>query len=389
MSDSAASAAQRCSTASRRPRVPAARFPDAATREVIGRAPVATVDDLDDAIARATAAQRAGRRSGHEKPARCSSPRPTRSTPTPKALAHLLSREQGKPLNGPNARFELGACSAWLRTNATTVLESQVLVDDDTMHAELVYKAAGVVGAIGPWNWPLMITIWQIGPSLRMGNTVVAKPSEYTPFERARDDRGDERGAAGRRADRRLRRPRGGCSTVVAPRHRQDHVHRLDRHRPPHHRELRRQPGPSHPRARRQRCGDRAAGHGRRRHRGGSVLGRVHQHGSDLRGDEASVRARLASTKTSSMHWRRSPVPCRWANGLDEGNVLGPLQNRPQFDIVSRLVDDAKSRGARIVTGGEAAPELGELFYRPHHRRRHRQRCGAGAGGAVRPRGFP
>lgn len=52
-------------------------------------------------------------------------------------------------------------------------------------------------------------------------------------------------------------------------------------------------------------------------------------------------------------------------NGLDEGNVLGPLQNRPQFDIVSRLVDDAKSRGARIVTGGEPASDLGELFYRP------------------------
>lgn len=57
-----------------------------------------------------------------------------------------------------------------------------MLVDDETLHAELVYKAAGVVGAIGPWNWPLMITIWQIGPSLRMGNTVVAKPSEYTPL---------------------------------------------------------------------------------------------------------------------------------------------------------------------------------------------------------------
>ena len=52
-------------------------------------------------------------------------------------------------------------------------------------------------------------------------------------------------------------------------------------------------------------------------------------------------------------------------NGLDEDNVLGPLQNRAQFDIVSRLVDDAKSRGRASSTGGEAAPELGELFYRP------------------------
>lgn len=50
-------------------------------------------------------------------------------------------------------------------------------------------------------------------------------------------------------------------------------------------------------------------------------------------------------------------------NGLDEDNVLGPLQNRQQFDIVNRLVEDAKTHGARIVTGGSPATELGELFY--------------------------
>src|SRR5215470_9828550 len=42
------------------------------------------------------------------------------------------------------------------------------------------YRPIGVVGAITPWNWPLIIATWQIAPSLRMGNTVVQKPSEYT-----------------------------------------------------------------------------------------------------------------------------------------------------------------------------------------------------------------
>jgi acyl-CoA reductase-like NAD-dependent aldehyde dehydrogenase len=50
-------------------------------------------------------------------------------------------------------------------------------------------------------------------------------------------------------------------------------------------------------------------------------------------------------------------------NGLDEQNVLGPLQNKQQFDIVNRLVEDAKANGGRIVTGGSPATELGELFY--------------------------
>ncbi|MEP6842058.1 MAG: aldehyde dehydrogenase family protein, partial [Pseudolysinimonas sp.] len=50
--------------------------------------------------------------------------------------------------------------------------------------------------------------------------------------------------------------------------------------------------------------------------------------------------------------------------GLDAGNVLGPLQNQKQFEIVRDLVDDARDRGARIVSGGEPAPELGAQFYR-------------------------
>ena len=96
-------------------------------------------------------------------------------------LARLLSREQGKPLNGPNARFEVGACSAWLRANAATPLAPEVIIDDGEVHAELHYRAVGVVGAIGPWNWPLMITS---GRSARAahGNTVVVKPSGFTPL---------------------------------------------------------------------------------------------------------------------------------------------------------------------------------------------------------------
>jgi len=96
------------------------------------------------------------------------------------ALAVLLSREQGKPLNGPNARFEVGACVAWLRATTSFELEPEVLFDDESGRAELHYRPLGVVGAISPWNWPMMISIWQIAPSLRMGNAVILKPSGNT-----------------------------------------------------------------------------------------------------------------------------------------------------------------------------------------------------------------
>ena len=49
--------------------------------------------------------------------------------------------------------------------------------------------------------------------------------------------------------------------------------------------------------------------------------------------------------------------------GLDEGNVLGPLQNQMQWNVVNRLVEDAKRRGARVVMGGD--PDTGQpgFFY--------------------------
>ena len=40
----------------------------------------------------------------------------------------------------------------------------------------------GVVGQIAPWNYPLMMAIWKIGPALATGNTIVLKPSELTPL---------------------------------------------------------------------------------------------------------------------------------------------------------------------------------------------------------------
>ena len=155
---------------------------DPATGAVIGRAPAQTEADLDAAVAAAKAAQPAWAALGHPRRIELLGAAADRIEAESEALAHLLSREQGKPLNGPNARFEVGACVAWLRATAATPLDTQVVVDDGETHAELIYKPVGVVGAIGPWNWPLMIAIWQIAPSLRMGNTVVVKPSEFTPL---------------------------------------------------------------------------------------------------------------------------------------------------------------------------------------------------------------
>jgi acyl-CoA reductase-like NAD-dependent aldehyde dehydrogenase len=364
MSESAASAAAALLDRIQAPEGAGRDIPDAATRAVMGRAPEHSVDDLDDAIARARAAQRGWEALGHARRSELLIAAADAIDAHAEALAHLLSREQGKPLNGPNARFELGACSAWLRTSATIPLDPQVLVDDETLHAELVYKAAGVVGAIGPWNWPLMITIWQIGPSLRMGNTVVAKSSEYTPLSvlamlAVMNDVLPADVLIGVSGDREV-----GARLA------------------------------SHPdidkimftgsTATGRRIIESSAGNLARLtlELGGNDAGIV------LPGTDVSAIAQdlfwgafintgqtCAAMKRLYVHDSvydevvdalaeiAASVPM--GNGLDEDNVLGPLQNRAQFDIVSRLVEEAKGRGARVVTGGEAAPELGELFYRP------------------------
>src|SRR5690349_13561050 len=157
-------------------------IPDAATRETIGYAPVHTVDDLERAITAARAAQPAWNALGHDQRSTILNRIADDLESNMEELAHLLSREQGKPLDGPNARFEVGACAAWTRSAADTPLEPEIVFEAGDARAEVHYDALGVVGAIGPWNWPMMITVWQIAPSLRMGNTVIVKPSSFTPL---------------------------------------------------------------------------------------------------------------------------------------------------------------------------------------------------------------
>lgn len=99
-----------------------------------------------------------------------------------KHLAEWITREQGKPLNGPGANFEMQACVGWTQVPASLDLPEEIVFEDDTRKDVLYRNPIGVVAAIAPWNWPLMIAIWQIIPSLRMGNAVIIKPSEYTTF---------------------------------------------------------------------------------------------------------------------------------------------------------------------------------------------------------------
>lgn len=157
-----------------------------ATSEVVGLAPDATIDDLDAAVAAAKAAFPGwAARPDSERKAACDAIA-RKLGEHAEELAQLLTREQGKPLGGTGSRFELGGCQAWTAATASLSLPVKVLQDDNTGRVELHRKPIGVVGSITPWNWPLMIAIWHIVPALRVGNTVVIKPSPFTPLSTLR-----------------------------------------------------------------------------------------------------------------------------------------------------------------------------------------------------------
>ncbi len=100
-------------------------------------------------------------------------------------FAELLTLEQGKPqvgFAGLGAHFEMGGAVAWCRATAELELPVEVVQDNDQARIEVHRKPLGVVGSITPWNYPLLIAIWHAIPAIRTGNTVVLKPSEYTPL---------------------------------------------------------------------------------------------------------------------------------------------------------------------------------------------------------------
>ena len=95
-------------------------------------------------------------------------------------LAPLLTQEQGKPLFG--ADFEVHESARILRTFAAMEISDKVLHEDEQGRAVEMRVPLGVVAAITPWNFPLILLMNKLGPGLMTGNTFVVKPAPTTPL---------------------------------------------------------------------------------------------------------------------------------------------------------------------------------------------------------------
>ena len=95
-------------------------------------------------------------------------------------LAPVLTAEQGKPLS--DAGIEVFAAAIWSQYFANLEMQPQIIQDDDEAYVELARRPLGVVAAITPWNFPVTLAFWKIAPALLAGNTLVLKPSPFTPL---------------------------------------------------------------------------------------------------------------------------------------------------------------------------------------------------------------
>ena len=99
-------------------------------------------------------------------------------------LAQILTEEQGKPIG--DATGEVYGMAAFCRYFASLDLPVKVIEDSDGRKVEAHHSPLGVVGAIVPWNFPLILLAFKLPPALIAGNTIVIKPAPTTPLSTLR-----------------------------------------------------------------------------------------------------------------------------------------------------------------------------------------------------------
>lgn len=95
-------------------------------------------------------------------------------------LARILTQEQGKPLGG--AHYEIAIAAGNIRGFTAMQLPDAVLTEDAQTKIIRQRLPLGVVGAITPWNFPVIMMVTKLAPALLAGNTIVVKPAPSTPL---------------------------------------------------------------------------------------------------------------------------------------------------------------------------------------------------------------
>ena len=151
-----------------------------ATEQMIAQVPDCSEAQLDEAVAAARSAFPEWRNRPYA--ARQDTLLTIAATLTEHAeeLKALLTAEQGKPHAA--ALNEVRAAAWWLEETARNALPVTVTDAMSGQRSTTRHVPLGVVGAIVPWNFPVLLAMWKVGPALLTGNTLVLKPSPFTPL---------------------------------------------------------------------------------------------------------------------------------------------------------------------------------------------------------------
>lgn len=332
-----------------------------ANGDIVGMMPLATPEQLDQAVAAAAEAFKSWSQTPDEDRAAACRAIADAIASHAEELAHLLTLEQGKPMNGLGSRFEIGGAMAWTRYTAELQLPVEILQDDNEGRVELHRKPIGVVGSITPWNWPVMIACWHIIPAIRAGNTVVIKPSPMTPLSTIR---------LVEIINTVL--PAGVVNVVTG----ENAIgSRLSAH-----------PGI----AKMTFTGSTETG----KKIMASAVETLKRLTLELGGNDAGIvlpdvdpkgiaeglfwgafinnGQTCAALKRLYVHDSIYDQVCEAlaayaanvpvGDGMDEKSILGPVQNEMQFNKVRELVEDARANGGRILTGGEPMDRPGHFY---------------------------
>jgi aminobutyraldehyde dehydrogenase len=154
-----------------------------ATGEVLAEVARGTVDEVDTAVAAASAALPTWRETTPKDRADLLFHIAERVEKHAAELSHIESANGGKPAmvadddvagTADIFRFSAGAARAFTEQGAGDYVADHTSI--------ILREPLGVIGAIVPWNYPLLMAAWKIAPILAAGNTLVLKPSEQTPL---------------------------------------------------------------------------------------------------------------------------------------------------------------------------------------------------------------
>lgn len=151
-----------------------------ATEQVLAQAPRASKAQLDQAVAAAKAAFPAWSKTPIAERKKALTAIADAIQANAQEIARILTQEQGKPL--ADAMGEVFGASAFFRYFTMLDLPVKVIEDSPAKLVEQIRKPLGVIGAIVPWNFPLILMAFKVPAALLAGNTVVLKPAPTTPL---------------------------------------------------------------------------------------------------------------------------------------------------------------------------------------------------------------